>query len=247
MLAGLEKRVPSSAAVEVVEMTQAVGVPVQQGDVGAHAHRQPGRVGPHHAAAQDHHPGGRHTGHAGQQHAAAPMLHLQGAHAGLDGQAPGDLRHGGEQGGALAGVEHRFERDGVHVAGHQRPGQIRRGGQMQVAEQPLPGAQALDLRRLGLLDLEDQIRRVHLGGVGRGGSGSPVGLVVEADRAPRVPLHHHLVAGGDHAGHAGGRGGDAEFVILDFPGNADAHGGLLRGFRPPALPRIPSPAPVPGR
>jgi hypothetical protein len=87
-------------------------------------------------------------------------------------------------------------------------------------------AQHQALRRLRLLDLDDQVAAgEHLG---RGGEHlGASALVVPVEQAlPRgcVLLNEHLMPVLDGLAHAGGRHADAILVNLDLLRHADAHG-----------------------
>ncbi len=86
------------ALVDLVDPPQAVEVLVEEDDLGLHALGDPGRVPPHVARAQHHHPGRAHAGGAAQQHPPPALLPLEEVGADLGGHAPRHLAHGGEEG-----------------------------------------------------------------------------------------------------------------------------------------------------
>ncbi|MCY1364045.1 hypothetical protein D9M69_508340 [compost metagenome] len=179
-----------------------------------------------HPAAEDHHLARRHPRHPAKQHAAPALGAFQAVRAGLDRHPPGHLGHRRQQRQAAEHVGDRLVGDAGGAAGQQLVGLRPVGGQVQVGEQGLPGAQPGALLGLRLLDLDDQLGGgEHLGGIG--GDPRAGGLVVgvaEADGGAGLGLHPELVAEAAEFGHRRRGEADAVFVDFDFPGDTDAHG-----------------------
>ena len=114
---------------------------------------------------------------------------------GLDGHPSGDLAHRGEQRELAVGGLHGLVGDGVDPPLEQELGEPAVGGQVQVGEQLLAGAEAVVLRGDGLLDLDDQVGGVEHPVGGRHDLGARGGVLVvgEAGSFAGTGLHDHLV------------------------------------------------------
>ena len=107
---------------------------------------------------------------------------------------------------------------------------------MQIGEQDLPAFQPLALFGERLLDLHDHLglgEHFRPGGHDLG-AGADVFLVGRPGAEAGGRLDDHLMAVMDELGDRGRRHADAEFVVLDFLGNADEHG-TASDLRPKAL------------
>ena len=97
---------------------------------------------------------------------------------------------------------------------------------MQVGEQDLPGAQELPLLGERLLHLHDHLCAAEDFGrrIDEFGPGSGVFLVRRSGADAGAFFHDCAVAVMDEFYDRSGRHADAEFVVLDFLGNANEHG-----------------------
>ena len=86
-----------TAAEDVVEFAQAVHAHVDEGDLGAKAQSDFGRVGADHASADDGDIRWRYAGYAAKQNSTAAALFLKICRAHLDAHATGDFAHRREQ------------------------------------------------------------------------------------------------------------------------------------------------------
>ena len=118
----------------LVELLQPVERAVDHRDMGLHAHRHPGRVGPRHAAADDDDVRRCHARHAAEQHAGAARSLLQAVRADLHRHAAGDLAHRRQERQAAAGVGHRLVGD-CRAAGLD---EVNAGGRTQNLSRPAP-------------------------------------------------------------------------------------------------------------
>ena len=117
---------------------------------------------------------------------------------------------------------------------HSARRQLAVGGEVQVREEHLARAQQLDLGRLRLLDLQDQLRlgehrlrvRHDAGALGH------VRVVVDRAALAGAGLDQHLVAVLRQLARAGRRQRDAVLVRLDLGGDADPHAADCRSGRP---------------
>jgi hypothetical protein len=163
---------------------------------------------------------------AADQLAAAAMGSVQSERAHLRREAPGDVGHGLQQRQEAARPAHGFVGDRHDPARHQLAREIGGRGEVQVAEQHLPVAQPADLDRLRLLDLDDEVGRVGLGGgADDRRAGVAVGAVGKARRSPGAGLDADPMTGLRQLQRAFRRERDAVFMVLDFFGNADVHDG----------------------
>ncbi len=144
---------------------------------------------------------------------------------GLNGHAARHLAHGCQQGQATVRRGDRLVGDAGSAGCQQRFRLLRVGGQVQIGEQQLAGAQHTALRSLRLLDLDDHLR---LGEYRFGVSDDlrariPVLGIVKAYRLAAIALHQYAVAIVHQLSHAGRRETNAILVILDFLGYANQH------------------------
>ncbi len=122
-------------------------------------------------------------------------------------------------------VEHGFVSDGDDLAAHELFGELAGGGQVQVTEQHQPCMHQRDFRRLRLLDLDHHVAGIDL--LRRGGDGRArfcIQRIGKTDGGAGMGLDDEFVACGAQRPHALRRDADAEFVVFDFPGDADTHG-----------------------
>src|SRR5690606_4779781 len=140
------------AAEDVVDVLEPRVVDVEQGDPGADAERDLGRVDAHGAAAEDHDLAGADAGYAPQQHAAAAVRPFEEVSPHLRRHAAGDLAHGREQRQAAAVELHRLVGDGGGAGSQERIGQGFVGGEVQVGEEDEVIAQVAVLGGDRLLD-----------------------------------------------------------------------------------------------
>ena len=217
----------------LLELAQAVDVAVVDGDVGAHADGDARRVGADDAAADDHDLRGGHAGDAAEQDAAAAGVLVQRVRAGLRGQLARHLAHRGQQREPTTRVGDRLVRDRGRARVDQALGELRVRREVQVGEQRLVGAQARDLDRLRLLDLDHQVGLgEHRVGVGddRRALGDEVG-VRDRRTGTGARLHEHGMPAPGQLAHA--RRGQPDAVLIDFDlcGHADdSHCGSVRAI-----------------
>ena len=199
---------------------------VDHGDGSAHADRDRRRMRARHAAAEHEHVGGGHARHAAEQHAAPALRLLQRMRPDLRREATGDLGHRRQQRQAAIGAGHRLIGDAGRARGHEIARLLKIGREMQVGEQDLPAFQPLALLRQRLLDLHDHLGLSEdVGPAGHDpGAGAHVFLIRRAGAYAGRSLDDDLVPVMDELGDRGRGHADPEFVVLDFPGNADEHG-----------------------
>ena len=129
----------------------------------------------------------------------------------------------------MVGFFHRLigQADGTAFQHGFRQGAV--GGEVEVGEQHLPGANQAVFRGNGFFDLDN-----HLGpGIGLfdggedGGSHGHVGLVGKAAVLSGLVLHIHLMAASGQFGHARRGHAHAVLVVLNLLGYSDNHGSWL--------------------
>ncbi len=140
-----------------VDVPQAVHVSVDDGHLGLHPRGDLRRVRAGHAGAQHHDAGRRHARGASHQHAPAAPRTLERRGALLRRHPPGDLGHRREERQPPVGEHHGLVRDRADPSLGEEPRRGLVGREVQVGEQQLALPEALVLRRLGLLDLHDQV------------------------------------------------------------------------------------------
>jgi len=167
-----------------------------------------------------------HARHAAEQKAHAAVVLQQGFGGRENGDAACDLGHRGQKRQAAARVSHRLIGDSGAFRRHQPLGLLGIGREVQVGVEDLVLAQHLPLDLLGLLDLHDHVGvgedRRGIGDDGRACLDERV--VGEAGTEARTRLHGDLMAARHVLAYRRGRQADAVFVLLDFLGDADAHG-----------------------
>ena len=134
-----------AAAEGDVELAQAVDVAVEDVDLRLHADRDERRVHADHAAADDHHLGGRHAGHAAEQDAAAAERLLEHERARLGGDLARHLAHRRQQRQPAARVLDRLVGDAGRAGLHQAARELGVGRQVQVREQRVARLEQRDL------------------------------------------------------------------------------------------------------
>ena len=146
----------------------------------------------------------------------------------LNGHAARHFAHRREQRKAAARIGDGFISDADGTGLEQPLGLFGIGCEMEIGEQRLAFAQALDLDGLRLLHLHDHLAGgEHFVGVRQNlRSDAGIHFVVQADGFAGLRLDEHFMAARGQFAHGGRRHADAIFVVLDFPGDTDAHGGL---------------------
>ncbi len=141
-----------------------------------------------------------------------------------DGQAACDLGHGGEQRKGAAFL-HGFVGDGRDAGVDELGGELGLCGEVQVGEEDQALAEAVVLGRDGFLDLHDHVRTAPdvVSVVDDFGAGDRVFLVGDARAEACAALNQNGVSVGAELVDTCGRDGYAEFVVLDFFGDADDH------------------------
>jgi hypothetical protein len=141
-----------------------------------------------------------------------------------------DLRHRFQQRQRAIVGRHRFICDAGRAGFHQAFGLRLVGREVQIGEQQVARLQHRDLGRLRLLHLHDHIALREDGrGIGSDrGAGIDIILILEVDAKAGAGLKRNLMARGGQFGDGCGGQAHAIFVILDFPGNTDAHDHLLK-------------------
>ena len=217
------------AAEDVIQVSQALGADIQHGDIGTHAHSQPGCVQTHVAAADDDHVGPLHAGNAAQQDAPAAAVGLQQVGADLDGQAACHFAHGRKQGKAAVSKLNGLVGDAGDLLLQQSPGLSGIGSKVQVGKQDLTLVEQVVLRLQGLLDLDDHVSNVvnFLGGGQNVSAQLRVFAVREAAAHACVLLDIYGVTGTDQRVNAGGGQTDTALLGLNFFGTTDFHGKFL--------------------
>ena len=177
------------------------------------------------AAAEDDDFGGRHARHAAEQNAAPARLALETMGTDLRRQPAGDFRHRREQRQAARGRGHRLVGDAGRPRGEEVGRLLGIGGEMQIGEQHLPAAQQFALAGLRLLHFHDQVagRENRFGLVALQRPGRHIFGIGEARADTGAALDENLVPVVDELGHRGRRQSDAEFIVFDLFGYADAH------------------------
>ncbi len=109
---------------QVVQLAQAVQVPVDHGHPRPSPDGDPGGIGPDYTAPQDHHLSRGHARHPAQQHPAAPVFLLQVMRPDLDRHPAGHLAHRSQQGQRAVGLADRLVGHGVNAGLQKFPGQL---------------------------------------------------------------------------------------------------------------------------
>ena len=130
-----------AAGEEIVEGAEARQRPVEDGDLGAEADGHARGLRADDAAADDDDLARRHAGHAAEQHAAAAIGLLQRGRRRLDRKAAGDLAHRRKQRQAAVRVGHRLVGDRGDAGSDQAARLCRVGGEMEIGEEDLAGAE----------------------------------------------------------------------------------------------------------
>ena len=124
------------------------------------------------------------------------------------------------------GELHGLVGDGADAAVDEEPREPLVGGEVQVREQDVVGAEALVLLGLRLLDLHDQVGGgEHRVGVGHGSRAPAATYCVVGDRGADAGagLHDDVVAGGGQLADPLGGRGDPVLVVLDLGRDPDPH------------------------
>jgi len=217
-----------AAEEDVVEVLEAVHVTVEDHDLGAHADRDLRRVHADDAAADDQHLRAVHAGHAAEQHALAAALLLEAPRADLDRHLARDLAHGLEQRQAALHLD-GLVRDARDLLVEQRLRELGLGGEVEVREEQLAFAHAIELGRQRLLHLHDHVGALPhvVGGLHDLGADLAVRVVGETGAVPGAFLHEHLVTRGHQRVRGGGDDANAVLLALDLGRAANDHGALL--------------------
>ena len=210
----------------VVEVSEAVEVDVHDDDVGAESCGDFGGVGADNAGAEDDDVGWCDAGDAAEEDAAAHGGFFEVFSAFLDGHFAGDFGHGCEAGEPAVAVVEGLVGDGDDLGVEAGFDQLGGGGEVEVGEDDLAGAEEADFGGLGFFDFDEEVGLLEDGFVGGedGGADGAVLFVGEAGGGAGLGFEEDLVPGFDEQFDADGHHGDAVFVGLDFLGDADAHG-----------------------
>ena len=221
------------AQVNVVELAQAVQVAVDDGHVGAQAVGDLGRVVAHHAAAQDHHVGGRDAGDPAQQYSAPAIGRFQVFRAHLHRHPARHFAHRGQARQRAVLLLNGLVSDGCHPGFQQLGRQFGDRRQVQVGEQREVGAEKTVLGGLRLLHLDDDLSAVpDLRGAGNDPrAGLLILFVGEAGKLAGAGLNQYLVASLHKFADAVRHQPHAGFVVFHFSGNAYDHGKCPSGDR----------------
>ena len=182
------------------------------------------RPGAGHAGAQHYDLGRADARDAAQEHARAAGGGHEGGGADLHREPACDLGHRGEQRKGAAFLD-RLVGDRGDAGVDELPGQFRLCGEVEVGEEDQTLAKAVVFGLDGFLDLHDHVGAApDVIGVGDDlSAGDGVLLVRDAGAQAGAALHQDRVAVGAELVDAGGRDGDAEFVVLDLFGDTDDH------------------------
>ena len=142
---------------DIVEVSKALQIPVNDGDVRAQAHRNLRGLMAHHAAAYNRHVGGRHPRDSAQQNPASAQGSFQILRAHLYSHASRHLAHGRQQRKVVIALANGFVSHGADPGFEKLRSQFGKGRQVQVGEKDQIGTQQSIFGRLGLLYLHDEI------------------------------------------------------------------------------------------
>ena len=214
-----------TALVNVVESLQSSNVDVEDGDVSTHTNGHSDGIGASGTGTEYDHVGGTDTAHAAEQLAAAAVLLHQMLGAHLDREAASNFGHRGKQRELAIRSLDNFVSDGGGACLEQGIAAIGAGGEVQVGEQHLVIAHAVEFLGDGLLYLDNEIALLpyFVGGLEHGGASLDVLFIGEVGSDTGGLFHENFVAAVHELGDAGGGDGYAEFVVLNFLGNANAH------------------------
>ena len=195
-------------------------------------------VGADHPPADDDDLRGQHAGHPAEQDALSAVDTFEGVGGSLDREPAGHFGHRREERQPPGRRSDRFVSDAHRSARDEVRGLSGIGGEVEIGEQDLPGAQQRALRGLGLLDLYDHLRPVEdrpgIRGDGRAHFG--VVRVGGAYSGPRPALHDDVVAVQGDLVHAVRRESHAIFVVLDLLRYPDEHPSAPRASSEPGRP-----------
>ena len=210
---------------DVVEVAESLEVCVEESNVGPEPGCHLGGIGSHRARAEHKHVGRGHARHATEQDAASHLWPLEIFGPLLDAHSPRHFAHRDQERQPAGRVAERLVGDGRAAGGQKALREWPRGRKMKVGKQGLTRPHELELRRLRLLHLHDEIGPAEdvPSGVDKGRAGGSVGLVGKPRAQARGSFHDHLVASpheflGTHWQEA-----DAVFVPLRLPRNPDDH------------------------
>ena len=185
---------------------------------------------PGHAGAEDQDARRRDAGRAAHQHAAPAVRPLEVGRADVRRHAAGDLAHRRQQRQPSVGCLHGLVRDRGDLALGQEAREGLVGGQVQVREQELPGAEALVLLAAAAPSPSRSCRparrrRPHPAAISAPAAvNCPSG---SAEPSPAVLWTTTRWPAATSSRHALGRGGHAVLVVLDFLRDADDHARAL--------------------
>jgi hypothetical protein len=200
-----------------IEKPHALEIDLENRDVGTDARRDARGIDAGRATADDQHLAGQDARHTAEQNAATAAMPGQMIGTDHDRHAPRDLAHRLEQ-RQVAMVLDRLVGNGRATRGAEPLGQLPVRGEMQIGEQRVPAAQQLELRRLRLLDLDDEIGPlIQRRGVADDLRARVAILLVRVGRTEaRVLLDEHPVAAADELIGRRRQHPDAILAVLDL-------------------------------
>src|SRR5690606_9848949 len=175
------------------------------------------------AGAQDHHLAAARGGNAAEQHALAAVRRMQQRDCPLRGQAAGDVGHRREQ-RQLAVDFHGLEGDRGQADALELFGELRFGGEVQVAEQQVFLAQVLEILGDRLLDLDYHLGLfVELLDIDDLDADGAVIVIAVTALHPRARFHHHGMAFAYQSGAGRRNEAHAAFHRFQLSGDTNAH------------------------
>jgi hypothetical protein len=228
---------PHGGTVAVVERPERIHRAVEGGDRRVHADGVAGRTRSRDACPEDDDLGRGRADDAAHEHSRTTGGGREQVRADDGRHPPRDLGHRREQGQSPGRVLDRLVGDRRRARLEQALGERAVGGEVQVGEQDLPGAQVVVLLGPGLLDLHDQVRGPRLGGgVDDPRAGDRVVVVMDPGGEPGPGLDEDLTPGRDELGHPRCSQADPTLVVEHLRRYSDAHDALRSPrtiYRPP--------------
>ena len=215
-----------------IEEAHAFEVDFEDGDIRAEAGGHAGGVDAGDAAAEDDDFAWQDAGDAAEENAAAAIVFGEVISADDDGHAAGDFGHRFEEREAAFDVD-GFVGDGGDLGIEQALGEWFAGGEVEVGEEDLAGAQEGNFAGLRFFDFYDEVgfgEDLLVGGDDLGAGAGVVGVGITGACAG-VGFDEDAVAAFDELIGGGGKQRDAEFLIFDFLGHPDEHGRKVSGKR----------------
>ena len=210
---------------DIVEVTQAFEVDIEDNDVGLETSCNAGGVFANDAAAKDGDVGWLDPGDSTEQDTAAFLGAFEEFGALLNTHASSNLAHGSQQWQVVATAAKRFVRYGSDTGLEQATGEVFVGGEVEVGEDDLSASQERPFGGKRLLDLDDQISGSEDFGVRTEQGGSAGGVIVVCDAASEAStaFDEHLMAVAYQFFNAAREHGDAVLVRFNFPWQTDVH------------------------